>query len=61
MNKPLASACGAVLAAMAMQAAQAADTFSAPPTLQLAGARDAGRSLTRPGIYCAATLLPLAL
>jgi len=39
MNKPLASACGAVLAAMAMQAAQAADTFSAPPTLQLAGAR----------------------
>ena len=39
MNKPLASACGAVLAAMAMQAAQAADTVSAPPALQLAAAR----------------------
>ena len=39
MNKTLASACGAVLAALAMQAAQAADTVSAPPALQLASAR----------------------
>ena len=39
MNKTLACACGAVLAALAMQAAQAADTVSAPPALQLASAR----------------------
>ena len=39
MNKTLASACGAVLSALAMQAAQAADTVSPPPVLQLAAAR----------------------
>jgi tetratricopeptide (TPR) repeat protein len=39
MNNTLATTCGAVLAALLIQAAQAADTMSAPPALQLAAAR----------------------